>query len=92
MPTIVHSISPVQASLHAHMRRSLDDLLLTLEKARVDTVESDRPAGGSQAGSRRPLQPSKQPLLAQLREKATVAPVRDMRSMLNRHKENRVMN
>ena len=74
------------------MRRSLDDLLLTLEKARVDTVESDRPADGSRAGARRPLQPSKQPLLEQLREKARVAPVRDMRSMLNRHKENRVMN
>lgn len=92
MSSVVHSITHVQASLHAHMRRSLDNLLLTLEKARIDTVGSDRPADGSQASSRRPLQPSKQPLLEQLREKARVAPVRDMRSMLNRHKENRVMN
>ena len=89
---MIDSSTHVQASLHAHMRSSLDDLLLMLEKARVDTVESDRPADGGQAGARRPLQPSRQPLLEQLREKARVPPVRDMRSMLNRHKENRVVN
>ena len=81
-----------QASLHAHMRSSLDELLVNLEKARVDTVEAGRPAAAAAGQSRRPVLPSKQGLLERLREKAKAPPVRDMRSMLNRYKENWVMN
>lgn len=83
-----------QASLHSRMRSSLDELLLALEKARTDTVEgSERPAAAMGPARRLPAaQPSKQPLLERLRAKAQAAPVRDMRSMLNRHKENVVVN
>ena len=76
--------------MHAHMRSSLDTLLLALEKARMDTVECDRTGTASQAKRATAVQPSKQSLLERLRQKAHTAPVKDMRSMLNRYKENRV--
>ena len=38
------------------------------------------------------MQPSKQTLLERVRGKAQAPAVRDMRSMLNMHKENRVVN
>ena len=78
----------MQASLHAHMRSSLDGLLLALEKARMDTVDGERVGAAHRAGRAAPGQPSGQTQLERLREKAQAAPVRDMRSMLNRHKEN----
>ena len=74
------------------MRSSLDELLLALEKARVDTVECERAGAAGQARRAAIGQPSKQSLLEQLRAKAQATPARDMRSMLNRHKENRVVN
>lgn len=71
------------------MRGSLDDLLLALEKARVDTVDCKRLGAAHQARRAVPGQPGKQSQLARLREKAQAAPVKDMQSMLSRHKENR---
>ena len=79
----------MQASLHAHMRGSLDELLLQLEKARIDTVDSERVGAAHQARRALPVQPSKQGQLARLREKAHAMPVKDMQSMLRQHKENR---
>lgn len=79
----------MQASLHAHMRSSLDELLLDLEKARVDTVDSERLGAAHQARRALPVQPGKQSQLARLREKAQATPVKDMQSMLRTHKENR---
>ncbi len=76
------------------MRSSLDELLLALEKARTDTVEGGaRPAAATGPPRRLPAaRLSKEPLLERLRAKAQAAPVRDMLSMLNRHKENVVVN
>ncbi|CAL5224776.1 g7518 [Coccomyxa viridis] len=83
------SIKDFKASLHAHMRSSLDELLLDLEKARVDTVSSERLGAAHQARRALPVQPGKQSQLARLREKAQATPVKDMQSMLRTHKENR---
>lgn len=82
-------LQPLQASLHAHMRSSLDGLLLALEKARVDTVDCERVGAAHQARGVAPGQPGKQTQLQRLREKAQAAPVKDMKSMLYRFKENK---
>ena len=79
----------LQASLHAHMRGSLDELLLQLEKARIDTVECERVGAAHQARRALPVQTSKQGQLERLRQKAHAMPVKDMQSMLRQHKENR---
>ena len=78
-----------QASLHEHLRGTYEELLGQLQSARCDSVE-----GGSRQGHRAVAVPARAPtpvggsLLDRIRAKAHAAPVRDMGSMLNRHKEN----
>lgn len=77
-----------QASLHEHLRGTYEELLGQLQSARCDSVE-----GGSRQGHRtvtpmRAPTPVNGSLLDRIRAKAHAAPVRDMGSMLNRHKEN----
>ncbi|CAL8472130.1 g11672 [Coccomyxa elongata] len=78
-----------KASLHEHLRGTYEELLGQLQSARCDSVE-----GGSRQAHRAVAVPMRAPtpvngsLLDRIRAKAHAAPVRDMGSMLNRHKEN----
>jgi hypothetical protein len=80
-----------QASLHDHMKGTHEALLSELEAARCDTVD-ERPARVQRPVQRRAAAPSQGGLLGRIRAKAHAPAVRDVGSMLNRHKENRAAN
>jgi len=75
--------------LHEHLRGTYEELLCQLQRARCDIVE-----GGSRQVHRAVSVPRRAPtpvsgsLLDRIRVKVDSAPVRDMGSMLSRHKEN----
>lgn len=75
--------------MHEHLKGTYEELLCQLQRARCDVVEG----GGRQVHSavsvpRRAPTPVPGSLLDRIRAKADSAPIRDMGSMLSRHKEN----